>query len=115
MATIDVTTEQEAARGWRYEVAITRDRGTQADELGRPATAIETTRHVVTLSWADHEHWCGGAKAPSRVVEAVISALLVREGDVTASGEIFSLPARFDAATARRWFPEIDDEFMSRL
>lgn len=87
---IDVLTEEEMPRGWAYRVTI--DRG----EVG-------SSEHAVTLSWADHEHWCGGRLPPSTVVEAVVRFLLGHEGER-------AIPARFDASTARRWFPAIDRE-----
>ncbi len=88
--TVEVLTETEVARGWTYRVAVTRAEGTP-------------TEHAVNLSWADHEHWCAGAAAPSRVVAAVVRFLLEHEAERP-------LPPRFDAATARRWFPAIDRE-----
>jgi hypothetical protein len=87
---IDVRTEEETPQGWLYQVGVSRS--------GRPQT-----EHTVTLAWVDHEFWCGGTLPPSKVVEAVVRFLLERE-------HARPLAARFDAATARRWFPEIDRE-----
>lgn len=119
MTRIEVETEQETGRGWRYEVSVCRDAG--RDTGGKSptttptTTAVGTTRHTITLSWVDHEHWCGGIKAPSRVIEALVGALVAREGEPMASGAAFELPSRFDAATARRWFCTFDDELTQRL
>jgi hypothetical protein len=90
VAQITVITEEETGRGWRYRIKVVRDSG-------------ETSEHDVGLSWADHEHWCGGASAPSRVVEAVVRYLVDREAQR-------AVPARFDASTARRWWPDLDRE-----
>jgi hypothetical protein len=87
---IDVRTEEEISRGWEYSVGISRPGGIDSE-------------HTVTLSWADHEYWCGGTRPPSKVVEAVVRFLVDREAERP-------LPARFDAATARRWFPDLDRE-----
>jgi hypothetical protein len=90
VAKIEVITEEEAAQGWRYRVRLTRPDGRE-------------TEHEVGLSWADHEYWSGGTAPPSRVVEAVVRYLVGRERERP-------IPARFDAATARRWWPAIDGE-----
>lgn len=86
-AGVIVGAEHEIDRGWAYDITVTWTDGS-------------ITEHVVTLSWADHHHWCGGASAPSRVAEAV-----VRYG--TQRG---SFPAEFDCATVRRWCPGLDAE-----
>lgn len=86
--TIEVLTEEETARGWSYRVAVSRPGG-------------RGTEHTVTLAWVDHEHWCGGALPPSRVVESLMRLLAAREHERP-------IPPRFDAAAARRWFPDLD-------
>ncbi len=108
MSQIDVRTEQETPQGWRYEIAVTR-RAVHATRSGAPiSTSARTSSHVVTLAWVDHEFWCGGAQPPSRTIESVIAFLLEREND---PGEGFSIPERFDASTARRWYPTLDERF----
>lgn len=87
---VDVRTEEQTPRGWSYGITISRPGGTDSE-------------HAVTLSWADHEYWCGGTLPPSKVVESVMTYLLAREAERP-------IPARFDAATARRWFPDLDRE-----
>jgi hypothetical protein len=97
VATVTVQSETETTHGWSYLVRIERD-------------GDKPTEHLVTLSWADHEHWTGGASPPSRLVEAIARTLMKHEGE----GDVPSrLPDRFDASTARRWLAdrarEIDD------
>ncbi len=94
MAAVRVETEMEVPRGWVFSVAV---------EGGGPGggQAAAATRHDVTLSWADYEHWSHGAVAPERVVKAVVEAVL-------ASRALDALPPRFDASTARRWVPDLD-------
>lgn len=83
--------ESETPRGWRYAVTIRR-------------SDIET-EHDVTLAWVDHDHWCGGAVSPGRVVEAVIRFAAARR----------ALPAQFDCSTVRRWYPELDAELRETM
>ena len=92
MAQVRVENERETPRGWRYRVYVER--------------GGVTTEHEVALAWVDHEHWCGGRLAPSTVVERLLGLLVERDDEI---------PARFDAATARRWFRELDEELMRRL
>ncbi len=86
--------EAETDRGWRYDIRLT--------------ASASASRLEVSLAWVDHEYWCGGTKSPSRVIEAVIEALL----DCVNADE---LPSRFDAATVRRWCPGIDADVRRRL
>ncbi|MBL8761128.1 MAG: hypothetical protein JNL50_07480 [Phycisphaerae bacterium] len=87
---VEIGHEAETPRGWRYEVHVTHADGTRSE-------------HWVTLAWVDHDHWCGGRLAPSRVVEMVLEYLLEK-------GTPVSFPAAFDAARARRWIPAIDQD-----
>lgn len=84
-----VVSEQDDAQGWAYEVLV---------RLGSAAP----TQHQVTLSWRDHDYWCGGNIAPSRVVVAIVEYAL--------SNGPKALPASFDCSTARRWLPRLDQE-----
>jgi hypothetical protein len=95
MATVDVISEAECERGWQYQVRLERPSGDSSD-------------HTVRLDWAEHEHWCGGRCAPSRVVEVLLTLLLDREHE-------YEIPDRFDAATVRRWWPEVDQVMTGRL
>lgn len=95
MAKVDVQTELDVDQGWEYSLVVEHEGG-------------QTTRHVVRLAWVDHDHWCGGRRAPSRVVAEVVERLI-------GHGMRESLPAKFDAAKARRWVPEIDRELREGL
>jgi hypothetical protein len=95
MADVQVISEQECQRGWTYAVRI--------NGKHHPAT-----EHAVRLDWAEHELWCGGRCPPSRVVEVLLAYLLEQDP----AGEI---PLRFDAATVRRWWPEVDQALPLRL
>ncbi|GMV24877.1 MAG: hypothetical protein AMXMBFR58_09080 [Phycisphaerae bacterium] len=97
MTRIHVQTEVENApsKCWDYTVRVEHDSGS-------------CTEHRVRLSWVDHEHWSGGRLPPSQVVEAVVERLV-------AHGMTDSLPERFDAARARRWFPQIDRELRNAI
>jgi hypothetical protein len=90
---VEVTTEQELPGGWSYQVLIHRN--------GHPDS------HTVTLSWRDHDYWCGGASAPSRLMQALIEFALKHETP--------PMPAKFDAARIRRWLPQIDQELRGVL
>jgi len=92
--TVEVRQEHETPTGWRYDVVRT-----QGDEA---------SPHAVSLSWADHDHWSGGASAPSKVLEAVLGWLVDEHPE-------FAWPARFDASTVRRRFAEIEDGLGRRL
>jgi hypothetical protein len=91
---VDVQRERESPRGWWYDVVLSRGPG--------------ATEHAVSLSWADHDHWSGGSVPPSRVVEMVLGWLAEEHPE-------FAWPARFDVATVRRWFPEVDEMVGRRL
>jgi hypothetical protein len=85
----EVVSEQDDGRGWAYEVLVR-------------LAGVAPTRHQVTLSWRDHDYWCGGQVAPSRVVAAIVEYAL--------SNGPKALPASFDCSTARRWLPKLDQE-----
>jgi len=90
--TIDIGIETATGRGWSYEVTLT--------------TADGPSTHEVTLSWHDHDYWCGGAIAPSRMLERLLGLVLKHVGQGAMPS---ALPDRFDCATARRWLPDLDD------
>ena len=90
---VEVQTEEERPGGWSYLVLVHRAGG--ADE------------YTVTLSWRDHDFWCGGASAPSRVMQALMEYLLRHETP--------AWPSRFDAARVRRWLPRIDQELRAAI
>ena len=83
-----VRAEEEVDGGWLYELAVTQ--GTL------------TTQHTVMLGWRDHDYWCGGTVAPSRVVQSLIEYVLTHLA--------MQLPANFDAGRIRRVIPQVDQE-----
>lgn len=96
MAKVEIETEQESGRGWEYHAKVSR------------GGAGDTTEHTVKLAWVDHEHWSGGRVPPSKVIESLLEFLVERE-------EKHEIPAKFDASTVRRWFPDVDRELPGRF
>ena len=94
VAEVVVETETEESGGWRFEVVVS--------DPGGDLDATSETRHLLSLSWADYDHWCGGTARPETVARAVMLFLLSNRPAPEA-------PRRFDAATVRRWYPDIDD------
>lgn len=92
MAKIDIQTEEEVGRGWVYHALVEH--------------AGQKTEHTVKLAWVDHELWSGGRVPPSKVIEALIAFVVDQKRE---------LPASFDAATVRRWFPEVDRELPGKF
>lgn len=92
---VEVLTESEVSGGWTHTVRVRRAQGPD-------------TVYTVRLAWVDHDHWCGGTHPPSRVTAAVVERLVACE-------PILELPERFDASTARRWLPGIDEELAQVL
>lgn len=88
VAGVRVVGETQERTGWVFEVEVERD--------GR------LTTHRVRLAWADYDYWCHGMTAPARVAETVVRFLAERESATLNRVE-------FDAARARREFPEIDE------
>ncbi|GJM18212.1 MAG: hypothetical protein DHS20C14_04250 [Phycisphaeraceae bacterium] len=89
VAAVEVGAETETARGWSYRVRVVWMDDAESD-------------HDVSLSWHDHDHWSGGTAPPERVIAAVVRAA----GDALGREK---LPARFDAASVRRWVPGLDE------
>jgi hypothetical protein len=105
-AHVRVEAEREVAHGWEFEVMV-RDTSPASQNLGTPSTqsrggGANGTRHTVTLSYRDHDLWSGGKMSPSALVEQVVAYVLRRRAE--------PLPARFDAARVRYWFPEFDKD-----
>ncbi len=91
---IDVYQESSTDCGWQYGVRI------HPAEPGHPRDV------EVSLSWVDHDHWCGGTLAPSTLLERVLRVLVdVRPARLW--------PDRFDASTIRRWVPGFDSMLTS--
>ncbi|MFN7021755.1 MAG: hypothetical protein ACK4WH_10570 [Phycisphaerales bacterium] len=95
VAEVVVDHEREAANGWVFGVLVRRPGSTES-------------RHDVSLSWVDYEHWSHGAAAPERVARAVVECLLASAPDRT-------LPSAFDASTARRWDRGLDEAVRSSI
>lgn len=92
---ISVEREHEDQGGWRFELRLEGAQG--------KATVVE-----LHLSWADYDHWCRGAAPPASVARAVGQYLAARE-------TIEQLPARIDASTVRRRYPQIDAEIRTLI
>lgn len=95
MAIIEIRSEEDVLRGWRYRVLFDAAQGPPRE-------------HVVFLSWADYEYWSGGRHPPSHVLHRLLELLAERQGERP-------LPPSFDAAAVRRWFPALDRELPARL
>jgi hypothetical protein len=102
MPAVDVISEQECPRGWLYTVRL-------------QGVAGPATEHEVRLDWAEHELWCGGRCPPSRVVEVLLNYLMERDAGPADREGGREIPGRFDAATVRRWWPEVDQVLPQRL
>lgn len=100
MPTITIGVEEECQAGWRFEVYIE----------GGPQVS-SASRHQITLSWADYEHWSGGAHPPARVIEALARFLV---GQVGPAG-VSALAPSFDAARVRRTHPSVDRDLPTML
>lgn len=85
-----IVSEAEHGRGWLFVA-----------EIDPEAAGGSPRRREVTLSWADHERWCGGAKPPCDIAERVLRFAIGR-------GLLDRLGERFDCSTVRRLAPEIE-------
>lgn len=103
--TVCVEREEAMARGWAFDVIV---RDQRPASVPAASSAPADSRHRVSLSWADYEHWSHGAAAPEQVARVVVEALLE-------AGIPDPLPDCFDAATARRWVRDIDERIRQRL
>ena len=74
-----------------------------------------TSEHEVRLAWCDHDYWSGGLAAPGALVERLVRYLIdARSSPDHPDAFIpWPLPAKFDAAKARRWCPAVDSELKS--
>ena len=96
---VEVGEELETPKGWRYEVRVFWEGG-------------RLTTHSADLSWADHDYWSGGSKAPSRVIEAVVHVAALAMGPTTEAG---GLPGKFNASSLRRRVAGLDERVRERL
>lgn len=90
VAEVHIENEQEVESGWRFAVRVESDAAGQASD-----------GFTLTMSWADYDHWSSGTEPPSEIARQVIEFVLA----LRPAGD---LPTRFDAATVRRWLPQID-------
>lgn len=88
-----VLRENDTAHGWSHQVEIQTQAG-QARTL------------TVQLSYQDYEYWSGGSRPPEQVTLALVECLLEPGPD---SNVPSPLPDTFDASTARRWLPDLDN------
>ncbi len=96
---VRVGPETETERGWSYEATLA-------------WSADRSTRHTVTLSWADHDLLSAGFSPPSRTVEVALG-VVVEAGEASLGAG--RLPPRFDISTLRRLLPGFDDLVQERL
>ncbi|MFM7807380.1 MAG: hypothetical protein ACKPEA_05550 [Planctomycetota bacterium] len=95
-APIEILTETEAERGWRFTAQAVQPDGS-------------LLKIVLELSWADYDFWCpDGTAPPAAVAECALRVILHHRGDRP-------LPARLDASHARRFHPEADLEIRRSL
>lgn len=90
MAEVHIENEQEFDSGWRFAVRV------ECDGSGKTSSAF-----TLTMSWADYDYWSSGTEPPSEIARHVIEFIIAQRP----AGE---WPNRFDAATVRRWLPQID-------
>jgi hypothetical protein len=96
VARATVQSETETPSGWTFRIAVEHAAG-------------PTTEHSVTMSWVDYNYWSpGGSVAPERIAAWIAGFVADRKTPGT-------LPARFDASTARRWFPDLDRSLRDSL
>jgi hypothetical protein len=108
VANVRVESEVDTEGGWEFRVLVDGDAG---------AAQILT----VCLSWVDYAYWSptGGVppeKIAAKVTDYVCTHWLEREGPAGGGGGAGSgqIPERFDASTARRWFPQMDSELLEK-
>ncbi|MBL0922075.1 MAG: hypothetical protein IBJ10_08090 [Phycisphaerales bacterium] len=90
MPAVRVASELEHGPGWIFTV-----------EFASPESPQTPLRRELTLSWADHERWTGGARPPSEVA-ARVALFAARRGLLPRLGP------RFDASTVRRLDPDLE-------
>lgn len=93
---IEILTETEAERGWRFAA-----QAVQADG--------SLLKVALELSWADYDFWCpDGTAPPAAVAECALRVILEHRGERP-------LPARLDASHARRIHPDADRDIRRSL
>jgi len=87
---LEIISEREQAGGWAFDAQVLDDSG-------------GLHRLALTLSWADYNLWSpDGSAEPQRVAAAVLWFLLSKQSPD-------ELREKFDAALARKQFPDADD------
>jgi len=95
-APIEILTETEAERGWRFTAQAVQPDGS-------------LLKIPLELSWADYDFWCpDGTAPPAAVAECALRVILEHRGDRP-------LPARLDASHARRLHADADREIRRSL
>ncbi len=92
---VTILTEKDTPSGWQFDARLS--------EPGEPDRTV-----TLRLSWADFEHWSGGAIPPSVVAKAVVELAMERKPASARLGD-------FDAAMLRRWFPGTDEVMQQEL
>ena len=95
---VECTQVLDDPRGWACVVQV----GAEPD----------ATTHEIRLAWCDHDHWSGGLVGPGELMERLVRFLIeARVSPAHPDAAIpWPLPAKFDAAKARRWCPAVDSE-----
>ena len=92
----ELLSEREDANGWTYDAQLAASDGS-------------LKRIVLTLSWADYQHWSAdGALAPSRVADAVLRV-------IAQHFETFQATESIDASTVRRRITDGDAQVRAAL
>lgn len=93
---IEILTEVEVERGWRFTAQALQPDGSLL------AMSLD-------LSWADYDLWCPeGSAPPAAVAESALRCILEHRGERT-------LPPRLDASHARRLHAQADREIRRAL
>jgi len=93
---IEILTETEGERGWRFDAQVVHADGS-------------LHRLRVDLAWADYDWWCpDGSVPPAAVVETVLQWMLAHPGDRP-------VPPRLDASMVRRMHPDADRDIRRML
>jgi len=93
---IEILTETEADRGWRFTAQAVQPDG----------SLLKVT---LELSWADYDFWCpDGTAPPAAVAECALRVILEHRGDRP-------MPSRLDASHARRLHPDADRDIRRSL
>ena len=93
---IEILTECEIDRGWRFTA-----------QALQPDGSLQSL--TLDLSWADYDYWCpDGVAPPAAVAESCLRWILKHQGQLT-------LPARLDASHARRLHAGADGAIRSSL